>query len=95
MPSLNVFHYMDDLRNVNEKRVWNILSEYIDSVSEEEGLCLCSICLTDIAAITLNSIAPHYQQEEHLSVARERLPDAEIFRQMKKAIEKVKNKPHH
>ena len=94
MPSLNVFHYMGDLRNVNEKRVWNMLSEYIDSANEEEG-CLCSICLADIAAITLNSIAPHYQLEENISVAKDKVSDAEIFRQMKKAIEKVRARPHH
>ena len=92
--ALDLYHFMEDLRNVNEKRVWQMLSDYLEN-NDTEGMCLCGICLTDIAAITLNSIPPHYQTEEHLSVAQEKLPDIEIYRQLKRAIDMVMARPHH
>jgi competence protein ComFB len=92
--ALDIFHYMHDLKNINEKRVWSMLSDYIEN-SDTSDMCLCGICLTDIAAITLNSIPTHYQVEEHLTSAQEKVSDTEIFRQMKRAIAMVKVRPHH
>ena len=94
MPTLNVFHYMDDLKNANEKRVWNMISEYLDS-NNVDDMCTCAICLMDIAALTLNHIPAQYQAEENLTRARERTSDAEIYRQLKKAIDVVSKVPHH
>ena len=94
MPTLNLYHYMDDLKNVNEKRAWSMLGEYLDSNDTSE-MCTCSICLMDIAALTLNHIPAHYQSEENIEKARERTSDAEIYRQLKKAILMVTKTPHH
>jgi competence protein ComFB len=91
---LDVYHYMSDLRNMNEKRVWSMLSEYIDN-NDMSGVCLCPICIVDIAAITLNSIPAHYQTEENLSVAVEKVSDVEIYKQIKKAVAVVSRRPHH
>ncbi len=91
---LNVFHYMDDLKNINEKRVWNMLSEYLDN-NDTGDMCTCGICLMDIAALTLNHIPAHYQSEENITRARERTADVEIYRQLKKAIDIVTKTPHH
>jgi competence protein ComFB len=79
---------------MNEKRVWSMLSEYIDN-NDMTGVCLCPICIVDIAAITLNSIPPHYQTEENLMVAVEKVSDVEIYKQIKKAISIVALRPHH
>lgn len=94
MATLNVFHYMGDLKNLNEKRVWAMLADFLDH-NDTSRMCLCAICLVDIAAITLNNIPAHYQTEEHLAVAAERVPDAEIYKQLKKAVELVTKRPHH
>jgi competence protein ComFB len=85
---------MDDLKNVNEQRVWGMLGDYIED-NDTDGMCLCGICLTDTAAITLNSIPAHYQLEPHLAVAQEKVPDSEIYRQLKRALEMVAKRPHH
>ena len=94
MAKLNVFHYMSDLKNVNEQRVWDMLSDYIDN-NETSSKCLCGLCLVDIAAITLNNIPSHYQMESQITAAQEKVSDAEIYRQLKKAIAMVKARPHH
>jgi competence protein ComFB len=86
---------MGDLLNMNERRAWDMLSEYIDNNDTSE-LCLCGICLTDMVAITLNNIPAHYQVERHdLIAAKNKVPDTEIYRQLKKAIVTVKERPHH
>ena len=94
MSALDVYHYMHDLKNINEKRVWAMLSEYLDKM-DTGNMCLCGICLTDIAAITLNNIPAHYQTEENLVIAKERVTDVEIYKQLKKAVETVSETPHH
>lgn len=91
---MNFHHYMDSLKNVNEKRVWDMIGEYTEDY-DTSGICLCWICITDIAAITLNNIPPCYQTEENLDAAREKITDAEIFRQLKRAIKMVSERPHH
>lgn len=91
---IDVFYYMEELKNVNEKRVWQLLSEYIEANSTEK-FCLCGICLSDIVAITLNNIPSQYQKEEGLSASKEKVSDAEIYRQLKKAILTVSKHPHH
>lgn len=94
MAKLDLYHYMDDLKNVNEKRVWKMLGEYLDS-ADVSNICTCSICLIDMAALTLNNIPASYQTEEHMTIAKEAVSDVEIFRQLKKAVELVSKRPHH
>jgi competence protein ComFB len=91
---LDIHHYIDDLKNTNEKRVWLMLSDFIEN-NDNPDLCLCPICVIDIAAITLNNIPPHYQTEENITDAQARVPDAEIYEQLKKAVYLVSKRPHH
>ncbi|MEF3255581.1 MAG: late competence development ComFB family protein [Deferribacterales bacterium] len=84
---------IDQLKNVNEQRVWDLLAEYIE---KDNDLCTCSICILDIAAIVLNSIPPHYQTfEESLDKAKAKVSDELIIEKIKLAVEKVKRYPHH
>lgn len=94
MASLDVYHYMDDLKNVNEKRVWAMLADYLDK-NDAPSICCCPICLVDIAAITLNNIPAHYQTEENFAIAIEKVSDVEIYKQLKKAVDLVSARPHH
>ncbi|MDR0453298.1 MAG: late competence development ComFB family protein [Deferribacteraceae bacterium] len=91
---LNLYHYINDLKNVNEKRVWSMLAEYVDD-NNINDICTCSICLMDVAAITLNSIPAHYMCEENMVAAQEKISDTEIFEQLKKAMIVVEKTPHH
>lgn len=91
---MDIYHHMHDLKNINEKRVWEMLSLYLEE-ADTSGMCLCPICLTDIAAVTLNAIPAHYQTEPNLTRAKEKLSDVELFRQLKKAILLVSSRPHH
>jgi competence protein ComFB len=91
---LDIHHYIDDLKNTNEKRVWLMLSEFIEK-NDDPDLCLCPICVIDMAAITLNNVPAHYQTEENISDAQARVSDEEIYTQLKKAVELVSKRPHH
>lgn len=84
---------IDQLKNVNEKRVWELLADYLD---RDESICCCSICILDIAAIVLNSIKPHYQTyEESIDEAKKKVSDELIIEKIKLAVQKVKKYPHH
>lgn len=84
---------IDQLKNVNEKRVWDLLADYLD---RDESVCSCSICVLDIAAIVLNSIQPHYQTyEESINEAIKKVSDELIIEKIRFAVQKVKKYPHH
>jgi competence protein ComFB len=84
---------IEQLKNVNEQRVWDLLADYL---KYDDSVCTCSICLLDIAAIVLNSISPHYQTyEESLENAKKKVPDELIVEKIKQAIQKVRKYPHH
>lgn len=94
MAKLNI-HDIDVLRNVNESRVWDIFSEYVEH-SGDTDICTCSICVLDVVAITLNSIPSHYQTiGASLDEARDKVPDKLIIRAVASAVTKVKENPHH
>ncbi len=87
------FYDIDKLRNVNEKRVWDLLPDFLTA---NEGICNCRDCVMDMVAITLNSIPPHYQANaEDLTVAKQKVSDDDILLQLSIAAEKVKRHPHH
>lgn len=92
MSKINLYD-IERLKNVNEQRVWDLLAEY---VSQDSNLCTCSICIMDIAAITLNNIPPHYQAfEDTVDEAVNKTSDDDIIEQIMIAVEKVKKFPHH
>ncbi|MCA1928209.1 MAG: late competence development ComFB family protein, partial [Calditerrivibrio sp.] len=75
---------IDQLKNVNEKRVWDLLADYLD---RDESVCSCSICVLDMAAIVLNSIQPHYQTyEESIDEAIKKVSDELIIEKIKLAV---------
>ncbi|MDY6821832.1 MAG: late competence development ComFB family protein [Deferribacterota bacterium] len=88
------FYDLDNIRNVNENRVWRLLSGYID---EHNDVCSCRDCILDIACITLNNIKPHYQVTDEKIEKRsyEKVTDEEILEEINKAVKIVQKNPHH
>ncbi len=88
------FYEIDNIRNINEKRVWSILSQYLDA---HEDVCSCRDCILDIAVIVLNNIKPHYQVTDENIEDRsfEKVSDDEIYNEIEKAVKVVNNNPHH
>jgi competence protein ComFB len=87
------FYDIDKLRNVNEKRVWELLPDFLNA---NEGICTCRDCIMDMVAITLNAIPPHYQANaEDLTEAIKKVSDDDILLQLSIAAERVKKHPHH
>ncbi|BAI81782.1 conserved hypothetical protein (plasmid) [Deferribacter desulfuricans SSM1] len=91
MPKINI-HDIELLQNVNEKRVWNLITVFYEYHSE---FCTCRDCVLDVVAITLNSIPPHYQVSEDPTPAIKKISDEEILKVIKKAALKVAENPHH
>lgn len=92
MAKLNIFD-MDQLKNVNERRVWEILSDYLDNYPDD--ICKCGVCVVDMAAIVLNHIKPCYQVDEKIETAVTLVPDSAIMQQIEKAVKLVSIRPHH
>jgi competence protein ComFB len=88
------FYELDNIRNINEKRVWLILSDYLETHDE---VCDCRDCILDIAVIVLNNIKPHYQVTDENIKNRpfEKVSDKIIYEEIEKAVKIVKNNPHH
>jgi len=87
------FYDIDDIRNINEKRVWDLLSEFLKDNVE---YCTCRDCVLDYAVITLNNIKPHYQvTDERLENIAKKTSNDEILAEILKAAKIVKNNPHH
>jgi competence protein ComFB len=88
------FYELDNIRNINEKRVWSILSQYLDAHSE---VCNCRDCVLDIAVIVLNNIKPHYQVTDENIENRpfEKASDDEIYNEIERAVKIVNSSPHH
>jgi len=84
---------IDMLKNINEKRAWEIISVFLE---HNPDMCICKSCILDLMAITLNSLPPCYHSEEHnISAARNKVSDEEIYRKMKEASIIVKSRPRH
>jgi competence protein ComFB len=88
------FYEIDNIRNINEKRVWDLLSQYLDSHTD---ICDCRDCILDIAVIVLNNIKPHYQVTDENIKNRpyEKVSDKEIYIEIEKAVKIVNKTPHH
>lgn len=88
------FYEIDNIRNINEKRVWDLLSQYLEVHNE---VCDCRDCVLDIAVIVLNNIKPHYQVTDENIKTRpyEKVSDEEIYAEIEKAVKIVNKSPHH
>ncbi len=85
------------LKNQMEDMVWMFLDEVLQKWPEA---CTCDICRHDIAALSLNSLAPRYvvrEQGEVLSKTSmlEIQYRADVYAAVTKAILLVKDKPRH
>lgn len=84
---------IDMLKNINEKRAWEILPVFLE---HNEDMCTCRSCILDLMAIALNTLPPCYHSEEHnISAARNKVSDEEIYRKLKEASLIVKARPRH
>jgi competence protein ComFB len=88
------FYEIDNIRNINEKRVWKLLTDYLEI---HKKVCTCQDCVLDMAVITLNNIKPHYQvtNENIYNRIKEKVTDNEILNEIEKAVAIVREKPHH
>lgn len=92
MTKINMYD-IEKIRNLNEKRVWMLIPEYLQ---RNENICGCTMCILDIAALALNSLLPCYQVNEHsVDKAREKVSDEDIYRAIKLAADQVNASPHH
>ena len=91
MAKINIYD-IEKIKNINEKRVWELIVVFYENNPQ---YCTCRDCVLDVAAITLNSIPPHYQVSEDPTRAMEKVSDEEILEAIKKAADRVKEHPHH
>ena len=84
---------LDALENVNEKKVWNYIENY---VNDHPKVCRCRDCILDIAAIALNSLKPAYNVSViHANQKPTGANIEEIKKAVKKAVKIVTKSPHH
>lgn len=84
--------------NLLEKVVADEIKEIL---AEKEDVCSCEQCRNDILALALSNLKPRYAGSEEgevilkstdISSEQTRM---DIFKEILKAIEKVKKTPHH
>lgn len=85
------------LENLTENLVFQELHDFIEDSSNCQ-LCICSICLADVAAIVLNESTPYYcsnfiDKETHKNYYQTH--QAEIREKIAKAFDIVMKNPHH
>jgi competence protein ComFB len=88
------------LENLTENIVLQELYDFAEKIrnTHSKEICICWICLADVAAIVLNESKPHYcsnfldksENNDHLIKLR-----SEISEKIVKAFETVKKNPHH
>ena len=85
-------------RNLLEKVVEDEIEEIL---AEKEDVCGCEQCRNDILALALSNLKPRYAGSEEGKVILESTDISseqtrmDIFKEVLKAIEKVKKTPHH
>lgn len=87
---MRVHNYME---NVVDNLMEDILSDY-------EDICKCNRCISDIKAITLNNLKPHYvatEKGELYSKVNEMSNQfkVDVYKALIDAVEIVKKNPHH
>lgn len=74
-----------------------VLEKIDDLLQRDETICRCERCRLDIAAIALNSLPPSYVVTVEGEVLKQinRQLKVDVLGAVSKAIEKVKENPHH
>ena len=86
-----------ELNNILEDKIIYIVNNIL---KDRKDVCTCNKCKMDIAAIALNNLKPKYVVTEKgglyskLDTMNSQF-DADLIKEVTKAIEIVKNKPQH
>lgn len=86
-----------ELRNLMEDEVIHTINKIL---KDKDDICTCEKCKLDIAAIALNNLKPKYVVTEKGELFGKAYTldyqfDADLIREIVKAIEIVGAKPHH
>ncbi len=74
------------------------LNHYMDENKEQIDFCVCSRCLLDIVALTLNGSPSHYRllgRHAHKELEHVKRIHQEIRVSLEKAVPLVQKRPHH
>lgn len=92
----------DALKDLN---VTNVMEMVVDEqfpvvMQNFPGACCCKQCLSDIKAMTLNGLKPHYVSSERGNLferinTSDMIIKVEVLRAMTEAAEKVTRNPRH
>lgn len=87
---MKIKNYMEDV----------VIHLLYNLVKDRENVCKCEKCLSDIAAIALNRLPPHYVVSEKGEVYSKVLNmsiqfEADVTTAILEAIEKVSKNPRH
>jgi competence protein ComFB len=81
-----------DIRNANHERVITVMDRFLRE--RYQDICSCRRCVSDMAAIALNYLPPHYyvdmQEEREIGS-----PWVMVETAVVEAIDRVSEKPNH
>lgn len=90
---------------LKELPVVNVMERVVDDhfpavMKKFPGACCCRQCLSDIKALTLNNLKPHYVSSAKGDVfarvnTSDMLVKIEVLRAMTEAVERVSKNPRH
>lgn len=82
---------LNNLRNRNEKRVLDLMSEMLPEYPEFDN---CRVCIEDVFALTMNNVKPEYSPEGSI-IFRYKVSKEEIKEQIINALSRVIKNPNH
>jgi competence protein ComFB len=78
--------------NANLERVLSVMDRFLSE--RYQGICMCSRCMSDIAAIALNYLPPHYVVEGN-NGKEYGSPWVMVETAVSEAIDRVMENPNH
>lgn len=82
---------LEPIRNRNETRLVRLLRDLLPTL---DGFCGCRVCVEDVYAATLNTLAPRYAQPGSVLIRAEPGHD-ELRDKVLAAVERVRAHPNH
>ncbi len=86
---------VEDIVNYNEIIALKIIREIL---KENTSFCLCSICIEDAFALTMNTLPPRYIQitsSQKYVNSKSFIDETMVWESAMKALEKVRKNPNH
>ena len=83
---------LEQIRNHNETRVIKVMQKEIPLRTD---FCGCRLCVEDVYAFALNSIAPHYVQHGSLVLKTNETAEEDLRRVVLDGIDRVGVRPNH